>query len=115
MKRYQNIPVIKSPDGKRMYSTVRYPNIPKSLDDTYIYTSIGDRFDTLAQQFYGDSSLWWVISIANNNISQNSLTPPTGIQIRVPFNPSSVVANFQSLNSPTTVSDNNSGGTNPSY
>ena len=115
MKRYQNIPVIKSPDGKRIYSTVRYPNIPKSQNDTYIYTSIGDRFDTLAQQFYGDSSLWWVISIANNNIPQDSLTPPPGTQIRVPFNPSSVLANFESLNSPTTVSNNTSGGANLGY
>ena len=115
MKRYQNTPVINSPDGIKMYSTVRYPNVPRSFDDTYVNTTIGDRFDTLAQQYYGDSSLWWVISIANNNLPQNSLTPPIGSQIRIPSNPTSIVANFQSLNSPTTVSNNSGGGASTGY
>lgn len=115
MKRYQNIPVIKSPNGKRMYPTVRYPNIPLTQEDIYIYTSIGDRFDTLAQQYYGNSSYWWIISIANKNILQNSLTPPTGVQIRIPNNVSSIIANFQSLNPFTTVSDEGSGNVQNSY
>ena len=74
MARYSNIPVIKSPDGKRMYQTVRYPEIPRSSDDVYVYTTIGDRYDTLALQYYQDSSLWWVISNANGTLTQNSLT-----------------------------------------
>ena len=67
MKRYSQIPTIKSPTGKQIYTTVRYPEIPRSANDTYVYTTVGDRFDTLAQQYYGDSSLWWIISIANGN------------------------------------------------
>ena len=98
MKRYKTIPKTKSPSGKRIYKTVRYPEIPRSIDDVYVYTTIGDRFDTLAKQFYGDSSLWWIISIANDNLLQNSLTPPVGSQIRIPSNTSDVISKFEFLN-----------------
>jgi phage tail protein X len=99
MNRYQNIPIEKSTSGKRMYKTVRYPEIPLSENDIYVYTAQGDRFDILAQQYYGDSSLWWIISIANNNLTQNSLVIPEGIQIRIPTNPASVIRTFNNINS----------------
>lgn len=99
MDRYSQIPETISPDGKLMYTTVRYPDIPKSFEDTYVYTTIGDRFDTLAQQFYGDSTLWWIISIANDNLLQNSLTPPPGSQIRIPANPVPIISEFKLINS----------------
>ena len=54
MNRYQNIPKTKR-EGKEVYVTSRYPEVPLSENDIYVYTSIGDRFDTLAQQFYKDS------------------------------------------------------------
>jgi hypothetical protein len=81
-----------------MYRTTRYPEIPRSVNDVYVYTTIGDRFDTLAQQYYNDSSLWWIISIANDNLNQNSLTPPVGSQVRIPSNPSPILAEFESIN-----------------
>lgn len=82
-----------------MYKTVRYPDIPLSENDIYVYTAYGDRFDMLAQQYYGDSSLWWIISIANNSLTQNSLVIPEGIQIRIPFSPSEVIQEFNTINS----------------
>lgn len=99
MDRYSQIPETRSPNGELMYKTVRYPDIPRSFEDTYVYTTIGDRFDTLAQQFYGDSTLWWIISIANDNLTQNSLTPPPGSQIRIPANPVPIIAEFKLINS----------------
>ena len=51
MDRYNNIPVITSPSGKQMHQTVRYPEIPRSESDIYVYTTIGDRYDTLAFQY----------------------------------------------------------------
>ena len=81
-----------------MYSTVRYPEVPRTFNDIYVYTSDGDRFDTLAQQYYGDSSLWWIISIANGTLTQNSLTPPVGSQIRIPSNPTPILAEFNRIN-----------------
>ena len=98
MARYTNIPITKSPSDKQMYKTVRYPEIPRSEEDIYVYTTIGDRFDSLAQQYYGDSSLWWIISIVNNNLTQNSLTPAIGSQIRIPSNPAPIQAEFDILN-----------------
>lgn len=106
MARYTNIPKIKSPDKKIVYQSVRYPEIPRSFNDVYVYTTIGDRFDTLAQQYYGDSSLWWVISVANGNLNQNSLTPPVGSQIRIPSNPTPTIAEYKRINQQTTTSTN---------
>jgi phage tail protein X len=99
MNRYQNIPKSKI-NGKEVYVTSRYPEVPLSEDDIYVYTTQGDRFDTLAQQYYNDSSLWWIISIANTDqLSQNTLVIPSGLQIRIPNNYNSVISAFNSINS----------------
>ena len=107
MNRYQYIQIIKV-DGKPCYQTTRYPEVPLSEDDTYVYAVQGDRFDILALQYYGDSSLWFIISIANTAIAgtslpsdliQDSLVIPEGMQIRIPANYSNVLNSFKSLNS----------------
>jgi len=99
MNRYQNIPKSKI-NGKEVYVTSRYPEVPLSEEDIYVYTTQGDRFDTLAQQYYNDSSLWWIISIANTDqLSQNTLIIPSGLQIRIPNNPSDIIRNFNLINS----------------
>ena len=98
MNRYRNIPIIRSAAGKQMYATSRYPEIPLSSDDIYVYTTQGDRYDVLALNYYGDSSLWWVISIANPNIGLNSLVIPEGVQIRIPNNFAQVVSEFKLIN-----------------
>ena len=98
MRRYRNIPETKGPEGNLMYKTVRYPEIPRTFDDTYVFVTDGDRYDTLALSYYKDASLWWIISIANAKNIQNSLTPPRGSQIRIPDNPIPIVAEFEELN-----------------
>ena len=107
MNRYQNILKTKI-DGKEVYVTSRYPEVPLSESDIYVITTQGDRFDVLAQQYYNDSSLWWVISIANTGnagagtlpvLPQNSLVIPEGIQIRIPNNPLEVYNVFNQINS----------------
>ena len=98
MNRYQNIPKTKI-DGNLVYQTSRYPEVPLSENDIYVYTTQGDRFDVLAQQYYGDSSLWWTISIANNDkLNQSTLIIPEGIQIRIPANYSNIISNFNTIN-----------------
>jgi phage tail protein X len=98
MNRYQTIPVIKSTTGKQMYATSRYPEIPLSENDIYVYTSQGDRYDILALQYYGDSSLWWVIAAGNPNIDLMTLVIPEGVQLRIPANFSQVVSAFNLIN-----------------
>jgi hypothetical protein len=106
MNRYQSIPITKI-DNKPVYQTTKYPEIPLSDNDVYVYTSQGDRFDILANQYYGDQSLWWIISIANTAIAgttlpsdlpQDSLIIPEGIQIRIPSNYAEVLNSFKILN-----------------
>jgi phage tail protein X len=97
MNRYQNIPKTKI-NGNLVYQTSRYPEVQLSVNDIYVYTTQGDRFDILSQQYYKDSSLWWVISIANNDLNQSTLIIPEGIQIRIPANYSNVVRNFNAIN-----------------
>jgi hypothetical protein len=98
MNRYQNIPKIKI-DGKLVYQTSRYPEVPLSSNDIYVYTTQGDRFDVLAQQYYKDSSLWWVISIANTDkVNQSKIVIPEGFQIRIPSTYANVVRDFNILN-----------------
>jgi len=84
MNRYQDIPVIKSATGKQIYATSRYPEIPLSENDIYVYTSQGDRYDLLALNYYGDSSLWWIIAAGNPNIDLMTLVIPEGVQISIP-------------------------------
>lgn len=98
MDRYLNSKTLRTEEGKRYKSITRYPKIPLSESDIYIYTDEGDRFDTLAQEYYKDSRLWWVISIANETLEQNSYYPPTGMQVRIPQNISSIMSEFEELN-----------------
>jgi len=102
MGRYQDIKVLRDSDvlkGVRYYATVKYPEIPLSPDDIYVLTNEGDRLDLLAQQYYGNVNLYWIISIANNNLQQNSLLLPPGSQIRIPQDLSTIISAFRNLNS----------------
>jgi phage tail protein X len=99
MNRYLNIPKTKI-DGKLVYVTSRYPEVPITSEDIYVYSVQGDRFDVLAQQYYKNSSLWWVISIANTDkLPQNSLIIPEGLQIRLPAFYAGIINTFDRINS----------------
>jgi nucleoid-associated protein YgaU len=98
INRYQNIPIIKNSEGTRYYRDNKYPRIPLTINDIYVITTIGDRFDLLALQYYNDPSLWWVISSANENLPQNSLYIPVGTQLRIPTDVSEILTNYRSLN-----------------
>ena len=99
MNRYQTIPTTKTTTGRTIYRTVKYPEIPLNPNDIYVIANKGDRFDILADQYYNDSSLWWVISTANNNVVQSSLYLPEGTQIRIPADVTSAINNFEAINS----------------
>lgn len=93
--RYKNIKPFKRKDGKRVYKSKVYPNIPKSDQDIYIMTQDGDRLDNIAFQFYGDASLWWIIATANN-IHDAPIGIESGITLRVPQNYIQIVNKFES-------------------
>ena len=98
MNRYIDQPITTGSMGEQMYTTTKYQKIPLSFEDLYIYSIIGDRYDELALQYYNDSTLWWVISMANDTLDQSSYFPPTGVQLRIPANLSGILSNFKVLN-----------------
>lgn len=98
MNRYSKIENSKTTEGRRFISNAVYPDIPEEADDTYVITTVGDRYDTLAYQFYKDVSLWWVIASANPTAPTDSVVITPGIQLRIPSNPQKIVASYDSLN-----------------
>jgi len=98
MNRYKDISILKTSTEKRYYGTTKYPEIPLDFNDIYVYSTVGDRFDILALQYYSDSTLWWVISIANTNLTQGSYYIPEGSQIRIPANIGRIMAQYNALN-----------------
>ena len=98
MKRYKDIQELNSNTGKRYKVTTIYPTIPLSENDTYVTTVGGDRYDTLAQEFYNDSRLWWIIATANT-ADRDTLNLTPGTQLRIPENTSSIIAEFKRFNS----------------
>lgn len=93
--RYKNITPFKRKDGTRVYKSKVYPNIPKSDTDIYVVSQTTDRLDTIAYQFYGDSTLWWIIAAANN-IHDAPLGLKDGTILRIPENYLQIINEFES-------------------
>lgn len=69
-----------------VYNTMLYPDIPEMDGDTYIITTLGDRLDKLALQYYGDVQWWYFIVIANPDKSiAGSIYLEPGVQLRIPI------------------------------
>ena len=105
MNRYNNIKELRNENefvgtlGDLYYRTVFYPEIEPSETDIYVETEWGDRLDLLANQFYGDVTLYWIISISNPDvISLGSISPPPGTQLRIPVNISGIIDSYNRLN-----------------
>tara|TARA_R100001443_G_scaffold107199_1_gene116948 strand:- start:922 stop:1221 length:300 start_codon:yes stop_codon:yes gene_type:complete len=81
MDRYQATKMHKT--GKRCYKTTIIPKIPTQSTDLFIISREGDRLDLLANEFYQDVSLWWVIAEANQ-VGKGTTVVPAGIQMRIP-------------------------------
>lgn len=92
--RYQNITTTKlNVTGSLYYQTNLYPEIQPTNNDYYVITTVDDRLDLIALDFYQDSSLWWIIASANA-LPGDSIYPPIGIQLRIPVNLQSILGNY---------------------
>ena len=105
MNRYANIEKIKNQNefvgtlGTQYYKDVTYPEITSSENDIWVETEFGDRLDLLANQFYQDVTLYWIIAIANpDKVNMGSLFLTPGTQIRIPTNIVSIVDSYNVLN-----------------
>ena len=92
--RYKNSTFKKTIDGREVLQSKIYPNIVQSDDDIFVATETGDRFDTLAYQFYNDSTLWWIIACANN-IHNADIGIREGTILRIPQNYIDILRDFE--------------------
>ena len=86
----------KDKDGKTVYKSILYPEIPVSEDDIYIIAKETDRLDLLAYKYYGDVTMWWIIAKANQ--IRNTFFIPAETQIRIPKDISSLQNDLNNLN-----------------
>jgi len=99
MNRYENSNILTTANTNRPYYRGKfYPNIPLSESDVYVITTIGDRLDSLAFSYYNDATMWWVISMANNNVTRGSLFPIPGTQLRIPTDLNTVLNLYKQFN-----------------
>lgn len=98
MMRYDNAIIKQTTDGKPYFKGKFYPDLPLSANDVYIITTIGDRLDSLAYSYYNDSTLWWIIAVANNNINKGFITVPPGTQLRIPTDLNAILTLYNQFN-----------------
>jgi len=105
MNRYADIEKIKNQNefvgtlGTQYYKDVTYPEIPSNENDIWVETEFGDRLDLLANQFYQDVTLYWIIAIANpDKVNMGSLFITPGTQIRIPTDLTNIIDSYKFLN-----------------
>lgn len=80
MSRYNKYSQIK----QGSYVFTLYPNVTVNNTDFYkIVVTSADRLDLLAKKYYKDSTLWWVIAMANN-LEGDSIIVTPGTTLYIP-------------------------------
>jgi len=95
--RYRDTKRSKTSDGIEYITNSIYPDIPLSDQDYYVISTGGDRYDNLAQQFYSDHTLWWIIAMANNSERASLIVEP-GIQLRIPADKDRILQLYRDTN-----------------
>ena len=83
--RYQFSETKNNDNNDRVYRTTLLPDLTDNQNDIFIETEVGQRLDSLANQYYNDPTLWWVIAKANN-INNGSIQVEAGVRLRIPQN-----------------------------
>jgi hypothetical protein len=99
MKRYSYTKIGKDKDNNRVYKPTLYPVIKIDDRDIFIITrgGGGDRLDLLANKYYSDVSLWWVIAVAND-ITKATFTVKPGIELRIPSDIPKILSDLEQIN-----------------
>ena len=88
-----------TPDRKKYYRQIIYPEIPLDVNGVYAIARTGDRLDNIAYQFYDDVDLWWIIAAANIGvIKRDSFFIKPGTKFRIPLGHEEIVARYEELN-----------------
>lgn len=70
-------------EGVEFWDTLVLPDARTRQDDVQYIVASGDRIDLIADRFYQDARLWWVVAWANNlEILPTDLVE--GQQLRIP-------------------------------
>ena len=84
---------------RELYSYTLYPKIPIKNSDIFITPTYGTRLDVLANKYYGDTSLWWIIAQANGIKGFTALyTENYEGQLRIPTQTQDIINEFDSMN-----------------
>ena len=95
--RSRDIKTSTTSDGITYKNNPIYPEIPLSDQDYYVISTGGDRYDTLAKQFYNDHTLWWIIAMSNNSQRASLIVEP-GVQLRIPADSDYIVQLYNQVN-----------------
>jgi nucleoid-associated protein YgaU len=88
MARYDNLNIQQKTKGIVFHSNLM-PYFEASDSDILIITQEDDRLDILANLFYKDATMWWVIALYNN-LTNIDLKLEPGLQLRIPIDPTQV-------------------------
>ena len=94
--RYNKSKLLKDENGIRYLNRIEYPTIPIRDSDIFIQGFIGQTFMNLANIYYGDKNLWWIIARANNQSESIYMTP--GKEYRIPQDTGLIIQEFNELN-----------------
>ena len=95
--RYKNSKIFKDRNNIRYYKSTIVPNIPIRDTDIFAYPLYGDRFDTIANRYYGDPNLWWIIAKANE-ISNGKISPDPLKKLRIPTEIDDIIESINNAN-----------------
>ena len=94
--RYNNSKVFSDENGTRYLNRVEYPSIPIRDNDVFIRGVFGETFMNIANRFYQDKDLWWIIARANNQ--GDSIYTVPGKEYRIPQNITLILQELEQLN-----------------
>lgn len=96
--RYDTTGERKDSNGNRIKKSIIYPSIPSNdTEDAIIDIEETERLDKLANEYYGDTELWWVIAEVNN-LGRGTLYVDPGQRIRIPMDISKVFSRLENVN-----------------
>jgi len=97
MARYNRQIIQRNFNGKKVFTTTRYPEIKKRVTDIYVIVTDSDRLDLLAFEYYNNTSLWWIIA-QSNNLGKGTLRIESGLQIRIPTDIEPILKEYRRIN-----------------
>ena len=84
---------------KAFFKPLKYPSISAKASDIYVMTIEGDRLDLMANQFYNDIRLWWIIALANvDKVRRDSYNVKGGLELKIPTDITSILKEFEKIN-----------------